>query len=285
MVCFHEQLFEKTRFNWYTAKKHELTQGIDSAFDGYWTFIAQQLQTYRILGDANSWTPSTIPDLDSRFGVDQVIYLVRNGIQNVHSFFYHSARISRDDWLYTHFHRRYWEILGCPGGDWDNYTDWARWCFYWQINQAMPAWLADQLGGERVLIYRFEDLLHDSDVLAKLIEEINPEARLSAQELKVLQQTDINQKIRGDRSPEAIWSQWTDEQREVFKRICGPGMEHYGYSIPPRPFLAGSPLRFDPTFDVPPGKNTLPKPGAHQRNPWRRVAGRVKRAMTVLLNG
>ena len=98
-----------------------------------------------------------------------------------------------------------------------------------------PTWLADRLGAEKILVYRLDELLEDVDVLFNLFEQINPGVRPSRRDLKILQKTDINRKIRSDRTPESLWTKWTDEQREAFKRMCGPCMEYYRHAIPPRP--------------------------------------------------
>jgi hypothetical protein len=278
MVCYHQIKYEKTRFNWYTALQQELGIGIDHSYDTYWQFIEERLQANRVVGDSNSWTPCVIPEVDSIFEVDRIIYLVRNGIQNVHSAYYHNARISRSDWLYTHFFRHYWELLDCPGGDWDEYTDWARWCLYWQINQTMPTWLADQLGDEKVLVLRFEDLLDDVDVLLNLLDQIDMGIKPARTELETLQETDINRKVQGERSPRVLWAKWTDEQREVFTRVCGTGMAHYGYEMPTEAVEPA--VRHDATTDG----HRVPQPTSQQPE-WHKSARRLKRAVLALLRG
>ena len=92
-----------------------------------------------------------MPEVDSKLHVDLVIHLVRNGIQNVHSVFYGNVHRSRSNWLYIHYLRWYWELTGCPRGDWETYTDWGYWCFTWSYqNLKMPSWMTERLGVERV---------------------------------------------------------------------------------------------------------------------------------------
>ncbi len=99
----------------------------------------------------------------------------------------------------------------------------------------MISWMSKKLGGDRVLVLRLEDLVKNTDTLLNIIQKLNPKISPSIRELEILQKTDVNRKIQSNRSPDVIWARWSDEQREVFKRICGPVMEHYGYEIPPCP--------------------------------------------------
>jgi|GEM_PF-4445006 len=233
LVCYHEYKNHIVDINWKESLQYEFNSGVGDLFDRYWAFMNEQLRRYHYVGDSNSWTMYMLPKVAAKLEPDRIIYLVRNGIQNVHSAFQNNRSIPRTDWLYTHFFRRYWELLDRPGGDWDIYDDWACWCFWWQLNHTMPTWLANQLGPEKVVVYKFEDLLQDTDVLLRLIQQLHPSnLSISGKELKLAQQTDINRKVQGDRSSETLWSSWTDEQRAVFIRICGPGMKHYNYPIP-----------------------------------------------------
>lgn len=199
--------------------------------------MRSELRRHKVVGDSNGWTMCMVPEVDKKIPIHLIIHLVRNGIQNVHSMFYAHTEWSREDWIYTHFFRRYWKVVGSPMKDWDYYTDWEKWCFDWSLNLTMPVWMKERLGEDRVLIYRLEDLTSTGDVetLSGLIQRLDPSVNLPEKALKLLQREDINRKVHGDRRPEVLWRQWTDEQREAFLKICAAAMEHFGYEIPPRP--------------------------------------------------
>lgn len=236
MACYHEQKAAMANGQWHAALEHEFHHGVDEAYAAYFAFIDQQRALYDVVGDSGSWTMRLVPDVAARTPVDHVVYLVRNGIQTVHSQFYQHAEISRSDFLYTHFSRGYWELLGQPGGGaWESYSDWEIWCFNWSINGPMPGRLQAELGEDRCELFRLEDLVSDADRLLGLVRRLQPATTLTREDAERLQGTDVNRKVQGDRSPEALWAKWTDEQRAAFTRICGPAMERYGYAIPPRP--------------------------------------------------
>ncbi|MDY6843991.1 MAG: hypothetical protein SVW57_07870 [Thermodesulfobacteriota bacterium] len=232
IVCYHEEKLQNVPLNWKNCLQHEFEKGLDFIFDDYFSFMQRELETYTVAGDSNSWTMYMIPEVSARLPVAKIIYLVRNGIQSVHSFFYHNLHIPYNDFLYTKFFRHYWELIGCPGGNWNEYSPWACWCLWWQVNQFMPSWLADHLNDIEIMVYRFEDLIENTHLLSDLIKKLQKYAKPSHEDLMVFQQTEINQKIQGDRSPLSLWNKWSDEQRSTFKYICGSSMEHYGYELP-----------------------------------------------------
>lgn len=214
---------------------------LDRLYSKYYAFVRGQLRRLQVMGDSHSWTPYMIPEVASRIPISGIIYLVRNGIQNVHSHFQTKHDFPRDHFLYADFLCRYWRMLGRPEGEWEAYTKWECNCFWWQLNQTMPGWLADQLGNDKVLVYRLENLSQDADLLTDLISKLHPDSGVTHQEATLVQKMDVNRHIRGDRRPEALWARWTDAQRGAFERICGDTMAQYGYSIPDGHGRAGVP--------------------------------------------
>jgi len=232
IVCYHEEKVKLVSLNHAECLQHELEKGVDDLYNGYFSFINNELKTNSVVGDAHSWTMIMIPEVAAKQRIHKIIYLVRNGIQVVHSFFYHNIDLPKDNVWYNEFLRKHWEITGRPWNDWDKYTKWASWCLWWQVNLGMPLWLSSHLDTTEILVYRLEDLLEDTHLLSDLIKKLSPFINLSHKDLKKLQRRDVNRKIQGDRSPSMLWTKWSDEQRNIFKQICSTTMEKYSYEIP-----------------------------------------------------
>lgn len=241
MVCFHEHKFEVlpwlkgVPFAWEVSERHEFEKGLDDAFDPYWNAMKEELGRHKVVGDSHSWDAYLFPAVKQRFPIDKVVYIVRNGIPNVHSLYYHNTSLNRGHWFYTVYLKRHWELLGKPRGEWETYTDWASHCMRWQTNRMMRDLVVSELGADRVRTYRFEDLLADAELAMGLVTWLNPDAQPTVDEMKLHQVTDVNQKIQGDRSSEGLWQTWTDEQRQIFTELCQESMSVFGYEIPPRP--------------------------------------------------
>ncbi len=233
MICWHEKKAEAVPFDWLTCLAYELEIGIDATFDRYWSFLRRATTNYELVGDSHSWSTDMIPEVARRWEISRVVFLVRNGIQNVHSFHIHNKNVARAQWAYRGHLRRSWELLGQPDRARKDCSNWANWCLLWQTNLLMPEWLGEKLGQHKVSVLRLEDLLSNADILDNLIRTLNPKLNLPHSEQERFQATDVNRKVQDeDRSPQALWRKWTDDQREVFREICGPGMAKYGYPIP-----------------------------------------------------
>lgn len=232
MVCYHEQKVHLFPGGWEAALKHQHEHGIDDAFNPYYSFMEEQLAKNDVVGDSGSWPYGYVPQLSQRLPVDLVIHLVRNGIQNVHSQFQHSEGIERNHWTYDRLIRRAWERAGRPWGNWENYTAWEGRCLMWSRNVTILEHIEKGPYHPRFLVRRFEDLLGNVDMLEHLVRTVNPGCTITREELASLQQTDVNRKIRGDRSPHALWNSWSPEQRDSFRQICGSAMSYFGYKIP-----------------------------------------------------
>lgn len=228
---YHENKLAVTGLGWKETLSHELDE-LDERFDSYWDWINTERVQYEVVGDSNSWHPFVVPKVASKTKIDHVIYLVRNGIQNVHSAFYHNIDIPGDDWLYTRFFKFYREFRPRVNLNVNTYTPFIQWCFVWRANQFMPQWLAERIGKEKVMVCRFEDLLEDCGLLQRLLTKLNPSSNIEVDKLMLAQKTDVNRKIEGDRAPENLWAKWSYEQREIFEKICGHAMSHYRYQIP-----------------------------------------------------
>jgi hypothetical protein len=233
MVFFHEyktQIYPGS--GWLESLKYETAYDISYYLKVYSGEIKYLLYRYDIVGDSNSWDVVRLADVNRKIHIDKVIHLVRNGIQTVHSLYQHNKQCySRQDWLFTHYLRNYWELAGRPGGNWKDYSEWEAWCLYWSLNPMMAIWLAEQIDTERVLVFRLEDLTEDVNMLVELIRDLNPFVNIDVERLKLLQNKDINRKIYYDRSPGHLWKQWTEEEKTAFLQICGPSMKYYNYPV------------------------------------------------------
>lgn len=235
-LVHHEYKLRVMRTDWRGGFRHEHELGVDDWYAPYFERVERQLRRYALVGDANSWTMARVPEVDKRLRVDRVIHLVRNGVQNVHALFHFFARrIPRDDWTYTHFLPGYWELAGRPFRDRFAFSDWEAWCFAYTLNSIMPEWMAERLGADRVEVVRLEDLVGDVNAFRALVGRLDAGRPPGERRIRRVQRTDRNRKIHGDNSPETLWRHWTDEQRESFRRLCGPTMERFGYPIPPPP--------------------------------------------------
>ncbi len=231
MVFFHELKMTILNKEWLEIAPYQFEKGITEVFNPYFNLISLLMRRFKIVGDSNSWELCFIPEVHKKMKINYIIYLVRNGIQCVHSQYYINKEFPRSHWLYETFIKKYYKMLQSSKDDWNTYDEWACWCFYWKINKYMPQWLKEHLNVE-VFIYRFEDLLKDTKKLKSLFLKINSNISISENELKSLQLIDINRKIKGHREPEFLWKKWTQYQRDVFLKICGETMEYYNYEIP-----------------------------------------------------
>lgn len=237
-VRVHHQLkhTHANRKPWDAWIKIEAEQGLGGdLFQGYWDIINHELAAYRVVGDMCSWMPLHIPMVAQHIEIGCIVYLVRNGIQQLHSAAYYSLirNFKPDHWWFSDYLREYWEIANAPHKPWKDWTRWDKLCLWWQLNAFMPDWLRKQprlRDTADVTVYRTEDLTQDAGTLAELVGSFG--LRIPMSELEALQQKDVNRKVKGDRSPEALWQKWTQEQQEAFRRICGPGMKQYGYEVP-----------------------------------------------------
>ena len=235
IVCWHEQKFRVVPYlkdlpsGWMAGLEYELSHGVDSQYDDYIEYIKAVQQDVAIVGDSHSWEPCVIPNLAARLPVDRIVFLVRNGIQNVHSLYYHNTHLRRDSWFYEVYLRSQAAVLELS---WDDLDDWGKWCAWWATNAASPKFLADVAAVETV---KFEKLLAEPEALIGLTKSLQKLARPTTREARQHAGYDMNRKIEGDRTPERLWQTWTDAQRETFKVICGPAMKEFGYEIPDLP--------------------------------------------------
>jgi hypothetical protein len=228
LTFYHELKRAKVGMNWVRCTQYEERHGVNKPkYDGYWHKIRSQME-HGDVGDANAWLPLRVPEVNAAIPVSRVIYLVRHGISQLHSLATTSLVWSDPDdnrWAYDTLLAHYHEIAGGPEPDWKRWTDWEKLCFFWTTNVFMPEWLRGQ--GLNVEVTRFEDLTQKPARLLSFLPEGSNEAQALA-----LQHQDINRHVAGSRNPADLWPQWTEEQQEAFRRICGAAMQALNYEIP-----------------------------------------------------
>ena len=92
--------------------------------------------------------------------------------------------------------------------------------------------MRENLPDTKIPILKLEDLTSGTETLSSLMESLVPGSSKKIRNVQGIVNKDVNRKMPGDRSPENIWSQWTDEKREDFLRICGDTMRDYDYPLP-----------------------------------------------------
>ena len=241
VAFFHEPALHYVKKGWWTkhawterqkwAWEHEFNE---KAFQPYLDFLDSNLRNHRIVGDAISWSPILWPFLDKHIHIDRVIYLVRNGVQQLHAVAYYSEWFKENDkqirWGLDTFMREYWKVMGEPHKPWDQWSWWERMCLWWQTNAVFPEWLQEQMPDAKHELYKMDNLVDSSEQLRTFLSSFGIE--MSDKQITEWQRTDINRRVQGKRAVLELWKKWTPKQREDFKRICGPGMRKLGYRMP-----------------------------------------------------
>lgn len=184
----------------------------DRQYDAYWKHVRRHLWEGDV-GDANSWPPVLLLDVNEVQAIDRVIYLRRNPIQQVHSLATRSyvwSREKRPTIIFDYINGLY---QASPLEQQWPFSAWEKVCFLVASNYFMPDWLRQR--GLPVETYTLETLTTDTAALMQLA------PNLLYDEARRWQQWDVNRKVRGKRDPAHIWAQWTDEQRAGFERVVG----------------------------------------------------------------
>ena len=215
------------RNSWLEFQEYEINHGVGTRYSKYFRFIESQLDKYVAVGDSHSWEPRQIPDVNAKVRVAKIIHLVRNGIPNVHALAVLNERLFQENPIFGKQWRYNQDIFG------GSYTNtWEMWCLWWSINAQIPDWLRDNLPDTEVEVFRLEDLTTDASYLTGILEALAPGCTDKVGDLHKIMSKNDDRDFTGDRSPEAIWNQWSSQQREAFHRICGNAMELYGYKVP-----------------------------------------------------
>jgi len=169
------------------------------------------------LSKTTHWCAKTFPDEQSFRGLRAIypeawfLWIVRNGLAVV------SSRIRFKGFKALEFQKQ---------------------CETWASSIEKYAYVRNT---DRALELRHEDLVADPDVFFARVQEFlrvrqhQGPAQFAKSTLihpldqKTQAQADVKQALQ-DR--EAVWMQWSNEEKQTFRRICGPAMETMGYAIP-----------------------------------------------------
>lgn len=193
----------------------------DRQYDAYWSAIRKHLKSGDV-GDANSWPPVLLPDVNEVQPIDRIIYMRRNPIQQLHSLATRSYVWSQQrlpgivEKYLNDLRLRGTVFAGLSLPDLASMTRWERLCLLVASNYFMPDWLRRHAFSVKVV--SLNTLTTDIGALQALA------PRLSEDAVRRWQMTDVNRKVTGDRSPDALWAKWTDEQKAGFERVVAPAM-------------------------------------------------------------
>ncbi len=211
-VTWHHHLsYTATNLQWQVA---DLLSPADKAYDVYWNQIEHELRSGDV-GDANSWPPHLLLNVNIVYPIDHVIYMTRNGVSQLYSIM--RSSVLRRQTLPKGAEvklRSLYDIM--PDKPEEPYGEWSRFkklCLMIAANKFMPDYL--RTGGLKVSDYSLDNLILD----AKLVKKIAP--KLTLKNIKELQKVDLNRKVPGERSPEKIWAAWSEEQRAAYMEIVG----------------------------------------------------------------
>lgn len=230
VLCYHELSHKTTIPQWQARQPYVRKKGIGkNAIPRYWKQINKDLNTYYHVCDSMSWCSIEAVKVGTIGNADKIIYLVRDGIQQLHSIAHKSIwrQVPDNHFLYQGFLKKYWEIAGKPYKAWKNWDRWEKLCLWWATNEFMPQWMLNNFWND-IQVLRLEDLITDAQTLSTLARYYD--LAFDVPTLRKHQKKDVNRKVQGDRRPRTLWQQWTQKERESFKAICGKGMKKYGYS-------------------------------------------------------
>lgn len=228
-ICYHELSHATTVRQWQARQPYVRKNGVGrSAILKYWKQIGNSLDSYRYVCDSMSWCAIETAQVATIGNATHIIYLVRNGIQQLYSAANKSIwkHVPDNHFLYGPFLKSYWEIAGRPHKAWSKWTRWEKLCLWWATNEFMPEWTRQNFHGD-VYVYRLEDLISDIELLRSVTNMYGLD--ISNKQLAGFQKKDVNRKVEGDRTPRTLFSRWTDTEKAAFDLICGPGMKKYGY--------------------------------------------------------
>ena len=184
-------------------------------YNRYWSWIESEAQ-YGSVGDANSWPPYMLPQVNEKYPIDRVIYLTRNGVQQLYSLTTKSPMLSKDplpEAAEAKLKALYDIGTSNSAMRLDQATRWEKLCIMVAANDFVPPWLIVQ--GLPVEVYSLDDLITDTDLLKELAPNLTRTA------IKKWQKTDLNRKVEGARSPRTLWGKWTSEQQAAYREIVG----------------------------------------------------------------
>lgn len=199
-------------------------------YQKYWNWVSQMRQQYRVVGDANSFVTTHIPEVHDIIGVDRILYFLRNGIQQIEGMRrpWSSHSWMDVDWYFDVFLRSRWKMLDTPFvARWSPLTKWEKACFRWWMNAELVDWLKERISG--VEVWRMEDFTGTMEGLAKMVRSFGLEPERLEHWLKWRPRP--RHKSR-DTRVKSIWKSWSRDQRQAFIRFCGDKMVELGYEMP-----------------------------------------------------
>ncbi len=189
----------------------------ERAFDGQY-----------IVGNSDSGVIKFLPGLWLLWPDMKFVFSVRNGINCVDSYFVNQSNVPE---LTLARMRRIQREHRTPEGYF------ALCCVWWvsHIEALLKArsWLADR--GGSCIDTTLERVTTNADEIQRLWDWIGIGGwTTAAPERSRLQSLIVNPRVSKDRAvkPVDIWADWSPEQRDAFRTICGDAMSRVGYEVP-----------------------------------------------------
>ena len=253
LKCFHEYRNGYYKINWKEGIRRHQTNGV-SAFKEYFAFMDHHRALGWQMGDSNSWgadnfvSSKKLQDMEGLVEVEKVLYLIRDGVLTVNSKVSHQMKhASLQQLVQTapgEFEKRKRSVLRweeqkgikLPVNAEDlslkdpqalNYLTAIIPMIQWDKTYSEQSLAAAQQNlGDRLSVWSLEKLTTQVSVMQELYELF--EANKPEKEIKKLQKTDINQKIK-NRKLETISDSWSSELKRLFVLICEETMLYHGY--------------------------------------------------------
>jgi hypothetical protein len=250
--CFHEYRNSFYKINWIKGIAEWNTNGFDG-FNEYFKFMNHGESLGWKMGDSNSWTmelfadASRIAALETKVPLDNLIYLVRDGVLTLNSSIMHNRQTGGTNNL----------LRQVPS----ELTNYENLILKWQKdhNRELPVNLrrpytpetlgkmrevvaliqwgefhsqknisaVEKLLGDRFVLARLEDLTTDVESLRAILSRFG--VTKTDDEIRALQKNDVNRKIK-NRNMDTILDGWDPELKSNFLTICSDTMKLHGYN-------------------------------------------------------
>ena len=211
IIWYHDFREEMTGLPWEVV---DFWLPSDKRLAQYWRWIKGEL-TQSDVGDAASWSTHLLPAVNEHMPIQRVIYMTRNGIQQLHSIATTSPAMKSDPRpkVAEVKLRTLYDIWGKGEKPYEDMSHFETLCLMVAANDFMPDWL--RRNGLVVDVCSLDMLLKDVSVLGALAPGLDEET------LRRWQKTDINRKTAGGRAESTIWNNWPPEWRKTYRAVIG----------------------------------------------------------------
>jgi|GEM_PF-3510811 len=245
VAAFNGKKFQSLGISWLDAIEHEEKHGIDTYFLPYFEEIDGLLNSKKSVVDVNSWSAMQLPAVNKVFFIDNVFFLIRNGIAVVDEL---NRNLSDDDKraLYESVVLPVWLTQNRKANDFNSLSDFEKLCFLWDSNGFIQDLLAKQFSEKNVKSFRFDSIVNDPKKGQEFLAFINDEQEIVFSP---------EQEVDNEKIIQTIWLRWSEQEKSVFLNTCSEQMSIFGFYIPgfetakenvTQNIVANVPSQFDP---------------------------------------